>query len=100
MRGMAWAAMPQRSACLKACRHTYHQRYSVLPDMIFVYQQKKLSRHFQAFLGKKSGANVSKLYVGSEDVIGRFLEGVLILKKFGSINLEFKNKDGCNILKS
>jgi hypothetical protein len=61
---------------------------------------KKIIKAFSGYFEKKSGANVTKLYVGSKDVIGRFLEGVLILNIFGSINSEFKNKDGCNILKS
>jgi hypothetical protein len=61
------------SACSKAWQQqsTTPEMLSVLPDLAFCIQKKII----QAFLGvfeKKSGANVSKLYVESKDVIGRF----------------------------
>jgi hypothetical protein len=82
-------------------------RYLQLPPEIlsvtrhvFLCINKTFIQAFSGDFEQKSGANVTKLYVGSEDVIGLFLEGVLILKIFESINSEFKKKDGCNILKS
>jgi hypothetical protein len=52
-----------------AVHHTRDaQRYQT---WLFVYKQKIYAGIFRRFL-KKSGANVSKLYVESEDVIGRF----------------------------